>query len=131
MDSSSLLVVIVGIAGILGATMLFIGYLAAMATAFGNKHWGWGIGMIFLGPLAALPYSVVHGDVAAWPRGLQFKGLVIAVVALLAAYYLLPLGESLLAPKRQDIPPTGAGQPPATLPAGSAPTIRPPDAPRR
>ena len=88
MDEWSLLLVLVATAGFVGVTMMFIGFLVAMATALGNKHWGWGIAMLLVSPLAIF-YCLSHPETAVWPRGLLLKGLSIAAVAGVVSYFLL------------------------------------------
>ncbi|MBI4999062.1 MAG: hypothetical protein HZC22_19605 [Rhodocyclales bacterium] len=78
MDFSALVVMLLTLMGGIGATLIFVGYLASFAIAFGSKHYGWGVAMLFFGPFAALPFCVAHKEIASWPRGLLVKGLLAA-----------------------------------------------------
>ena len=85
MDSIGFLIVtlIVTIIGCVGLALFFMGYLATLATAFGNKHWYWGVA-IFLFGLLAIPYCFRHREITEWPRGLIIKGAIMILIAAMA-----------------------------------------------
>jgi hypothetical protein len=77
------------VAGSVGLTMFFVGTLAALVTALGNRQWAWAAGILLLAPLA-VPYTLKNPKVASWPRSLVLGGLLALVVAAICARLLVP-----------------------------------------
>jgi hypothetical protein len=115
MADSPFFLAYIGLAALVavGLTMLFVGYLATVAAAFGNNQWVWGIATLVISPLA-LVFCLRHPNVASWPRGLLLKGLAITIGAFCGAFLLASTEPSKPAP-----PPQGVGNvlPPAQLAA--------------
>ena len=81
MDVMTFLLVLSIVVCVAGLTMMFVGYLAALATAFGNRQWGWSVALLVFVPLA-LVYCLRHGTLAVWPRQLLLRGLLVALAGL-------------------------------------------------
>lgn len=80
MFGGSVISALLGAVLVIGIVVCWVGSLVAMLTALGKKRWFWGIPMLFLGPLVALPYSFVDSD-ADYAKSLIVKGLVVVVLA--------------------------------------------------
>ena len=65
--------------------LLLVGTLAALLTALGKKRWAWGIPMLLLGPLVALPFSFVDPD-ARYARSLLLGGVGAGALAIIVLY---------------------------------------------
>lgn len=71
----------IGIA-VLAIAVTWFGVLVALLVALGKRQWLWALPMIVLGPIVALPYTLLEPD-AAYARRLVVTGLVLAVPAVL------------------------------------------------
>jgi len=81
MDSFVLIVAM--IVGSVGATLLFVGSVISMLTAFGNKQYFMGILMALFFP-ASLIYCALNWERAAYPGKLVYTGGALLVVGLIA-----------------------------------------------
>ena len=72
-DMNTLFIVLSVLTLSVGLALLFVGSLVSLITAFGNRQWYWGIGMLCFLPLSIV-YCWVQGDIAAWPRKLVSIG---------------------------------------------------------
>ena len=78
----------VAVAGFAALTVGKFGSLIALLTALSNKKWAWGISMLFLGPITAIPYTMIYKE-AEYPRSLMLKSLMALVAvgtSMLVAY---------------------------------------------
>lgn len=67
---------------VLAIAVTWFGVLVALLVALGKRQWLWALPMILLGPIVALPYTLMEPD-AAYARRLVVTGLVLAVPAVL------------------------------------------------
>jgi uncharacterized MAPEG superfamily protein len=81
MGSSVLIMAMV--IGSVGATLLFVGSLISMLTAFGNKQYFMGILLALFFP-ASLIYCALNWKRTAYPRKLVYTGGVLLVASLIA-----------------------------------------------
>lgn len=81
MDSAVLIVAMV--LGSVGATLLFVGSVISMLTAFGNKQYFMGILMALFFP-ASLIYCALNWEKAAYPGKLVYTGVALLAVGLIA-----------------------------------------------
>jgi len=81
MDSAVLIVAM--IVGSVGATLLFVGSVISMLTAFGNKQYFMGILIALFFP-ASLIYCALNWERAAYPGKLVYTGGVLLAVGLIA-----------------------------------------------
>lgn len=65
-----------------GVSMAFVGLIVALLTAFGNRQYGFGIGMAIFAPLA-LVYCVLNRDKTAWGAKLLYGGVTLALLGVL------------------------------------------------
>lgn len=79
------LVVLVAI----GASLYFVGFLVALATALGNRRWWWGISMVIFLPLAIV-FCWCNRALAAWPLKLLLTGFATLLLAAVLAGVFLP-----------------------------------------
>ena len=80
---SSFILVMAMVIGSIGATMLFVGSVISMVTAFGNRQYFMGI-LLFLFFPASLLYCALNRDRAAYPGKLVYTGAVMLVGSLMA-----------------------------------------------
>ena len=79
------LIVLIVVVGSIGLSLMFVGGLFALLTAFGNKQYAFGIVMLLFLP-ASLVYCALHWKLASHPGKLLYAGtalLAIAAVCLL------------------------------------------------
>ena len=81
MDSAVLILAM--IVGSVGATLLFVGSVISMLTAFGNKQYFMGILMALFFP-ASLIYCALNWKRAAYPGKLVYTGGALLAVGLIA-----------------------------------------------
>ena len=81
MDSAVLIVAMV--LGSVGATLLFVGSVISMLTAFGNKQYFMGILMALFFP-ASLIYCALNWKKSAYPGKLVYTGVALLAVGLIA-----------------------------------------------
>ena len=62
-NSSDFLVASMLILFAIGISMIFFSLLISLTTALGEKQWVWGILMLLVGPIAAIPHSLLY-----WPK---------------------------------------------------------------
>lgn len=80
MGSSVLIIAMV--IGSIGATLLFVGSIISMATAFGNRQYFMGILLALFFP-ASLIYCALNWERAAYPGKLVYTGAALLVVGLI------------------------------------------------
>lgn len=81
MESAVLVAAIV--LGSVGATLLFVGSVISMLTAFGNKQYFMGILMALFFP-ASLIYCALNREKTAYPGKLVYTGAALLAVGLVA-----------------------------------------------
>lgn len=82
---SNWLIILLSLPFATGGAMLLLGYLVAMATAFGQRQWAWAIGILLLWPVAIV-YVLLHWDSAAWPGKLLLGGAALVLISVAIAY---------------------------------------------
>jgi hypothetical protein len=80
---SGFVLVMAMVIGSIGATMLFVGSVISMATAFGNRQYFMGILLLLFFP-ASLLYCALNRDKAAYPGKLVYTGAVLLIGGLVA-----------------------------------------------
>lgn len=73
----------------IGASLYFVGFLVALATALGNRRWWWAIGMVLCLPLAIV-YCLCNRALAAWPLKLLTAGFAALLLAAALSALFLP-----------------------------------------
>ena len=66
----------------IGGTLFFVGSLASLLTALGNRQWYWGGAILLFLPISVV-YCWVHRTLTNWPRKLVTIGGVLLLFAAL------------------------------------------------
>lgn len=84
---SSEVLIIVIILGAIGASLFFIGWLFSLLTALGNKHYRYGIAMVFVLPIAHA-YCSLNWSKASHAGKMLYSGtaLLLVTLAIFVAY---------------------------------------------
>lgn len=80
---------------VVAIAVLFWTWLVSFLSAYGNRQWLWGTGILVLLPLL-LPYCLLHREAAAYPRR-----LLLITLALLVPPLLYAASQGWLAPGAQ------------------------------
>ncbi len=82
-------VLVLGISvGVVGLSMLFVGYLVGVATALGNKNYFFGISSIVFVPVALI-YCLCFWEKAAYPGKLMLGGLALLSASVLGITFVI------------------------------------------
>ena len=80
---SNLVLITAMVVGSIGATLLFVGSVISMVTAFGNKQYFMGMLLLLFFP-ASLLYCALNWKLATYPGKLVYTGGVLVVASLVA-----------------------------------------------